>query len=67
MHRHDYDRVLVAFNEGVLKIKNDNGKVHYLKLVKDAAYFLKKDVPNELHSDENITNHPINVLVVELK
>lgn len=67
MHRHEYNRVLVAFDDGVLKIKNDKGEVHDLKLIKNKAYYLKKDVPNELHSDENTTNHPIHVLVIELK
>lgn len=67
MHRHEYNRVLIALDDGVLKIKNDKGKVHYLNLVKNKVYYLKKDIPNELHSDENTTNHPINVLVIELK
>lgn len=67
MHRHDHDRVVYAFDEGVLKITNDKGKVHYLKFEKDKAYFLTKNVPNELHSDENISSHPIKVLVVEVK
>jgi len=67
MHRHLYDRVLVSFDDGLLKIKNDKGKIHYLKLQKNKAYFLKKDVPGELHTDENIRNHPIQVMVIELK
>ena len=41
MHRHDHDRVLVALNNGKLKITNDKGKVHYLNLKKDKAYLLK--------------------------
>ncbi len=67
MHHHDHDRVLVALNNGTLKITNDKGKVHYLKLEKDTSYFLSKDVPNELHRDENIGHEPIRVIVVELK
>ena len=67
MHRHEYNRVVVAFNDGVLKIKNDKGQVHYLKLAKNKAYYLEKDISHELHSDENITHHPIDVLVIELK
>ncbi|KTD33480.1 hypothetical protein Lmor_2031 [Legionella moravica] len=66
MHRHDHDRVLVALTDGVLKITNNNGAVHYLKLKKDSAYFLTKDVPGELHNDENMSKHPIKVMVVEL-
>lgn len=67
MHRHEHNRVLIALNSGVLKITNDAGKVHYLKLAKDHAYYLSKDIPNELHSDENLSQHPIKVIVVELK
>jgi hypothetical protein len=67
MHRHDFNRVLVALDNGTLKIINDQGKVHYLKLLKDKAYYLTKDVPNETHSDENISKHPIRVVVIELK
>lgn len=66
MHRHEHNRVVVAFDDGELKIKNDKGDVHYLKLTKNKAYYLQKDVPGELHSDENISHHPIKVLVVEL-
>lgn len=67
MHRHEHDRVLVAFTNGLLKITNDIGKVHYLKLEKNKAYYLSKDVPNELHKDENMSAEPIEVLVIELK
>jgi len=67
MHRHDYDRVIVALSNGVLKITSDKEKVSYLKLKKNKAYYLKKDSPHELHKDENITKHPIIVMVIELK
>lgn len=67
MHRHDYDRVVVAFNKGTLKITNDRGEVHYLKLQKNTAYYLPKDPHDELHQDENISKHPITVMVIELK
>lgn len=67
MHRHDRDRVVVALTEGTLKVVNDKGDTHYLHFKKNKAYFLTKDTPNELHSDENITDHPIKVMVIELK
>ena len=53
--------------DGLLKITNDKGKTHYLKLKKDKAYFLAKDPINELHNDENLSDHPISVMVIELK
>lgn len=67
MHRHEHNRVLVALTDGLLKITNDKGKVHYLRLQKDKAYYLKKDIPNELHKDENLAQFPIKVMVIELK
>lgn len=67
MHRHNYDRVLVALSDGLLKVTNDKGDVHYLKLKKNKAYYFKKDAPGELHKDENMTKHPITVMVIELK
>jgi len=67
MHRHENDRVVVALTDGLLKITNDKGKTHYLKLEKDKAYFLAKDPINELHNDENLSDHPISVMVIELK
>jgi hypothetical protein len=66
MHRHDTNRVLVALTDGVLKITNDKDKIHYLHLKKDKAYYLTKDVPGEMHMDENVTKHPVKVMVVEL-
>src|SRR5271170_6750482 len=53
MHRHEYNRVLVALDTGTLKIVNDKGKIHYLKLEKNQVYYLTKDIPGELHIDEN--------------
>lgn len=66
MHRHDSDRVIVALDSGTLKITNDKKETHYLKLEKNKAYFLAKDKPYELHSDENMSHHPIKVMVIEL-
>jgi len=67
MHRHEHNRVLVALDDGLLKVTNDKGKVHFLKLEKNKAYFLTKDTPNELHQDENLSKHPVRVMVIELQ
>ncbi|WP_058533131.1 cupin domain-containing protein [Legionella saoudiensis] len=67
MHRHEHNRVVVALDSGKLKVTNNKGEVHYLELEKDQAYYLLKDVPGELHTDENVSDHPIKVIVVELK
>lgn len=67
MHRHEHNRVIVALDNGLLKVVNNKGKIHFLKLQKDKAYYLSKDVPGELHTDENMSKHPIKVVVIELK
>lgn len=67
MHRHENNRVLVPFDSGKLKITNSKGEVHYLDLEKDKAVFLEKNVPGESHNDENMSDHPIRTLVIELK
>lgn len=66
-HRHDHNRVLVAFDEGVLQVVNNKGKVKYLHLAKNKSYFLSKDPRGEVHTDENMSHHPIRVLVIELR
>jgi hypothetical protein len=66
-HRHDYDRVVIALDDGKLKIVNDKGQEHDLVLKKNKSYYLTKDVPNELHTDENVSGHPLGVIVIELK
>ena len=45
MHHHDRDRVMVALTDGELKVMNDKGQSHILKLEKGQSYFLTKDVP----------------------
>lgn len=67
MHRHDNDRILVAFDAGTLKVTDNKGDTHYLVLSKDKAYFLTKDAVGEQHTDQNISHHPIKVLVIQLK
>lgn len=67
MHRHENNRIIIALDSGTLKITNDKQKSHYLKLKRNQAYYLTKDIPNELHSDENISEHIIRVMVIELK
>lgn len=67
MHRHDNPRVLVALTDGILKITNDKGQSHELALKKDQAYYLKSDPTDEKHQDENVSTHPIKVMVIELQ
>lgn len=64
MHRHDNDRVVVALTNGLLKVTNDKNNVHYLKLKKGMSYYLEKDPVGELHTDENMSSHTIEVIVI---
>lgn len=66
LHRHEKNRVVIALSSGKLKITSNLGKTHFLNLEKGSAYFLKKDPPNELHFDENLSKNPIKVIVIEL-
>lgn len=66
-HRHEHDHVVVALTNGVLKITNDKGQTHELKLKKNQAYYLRRDVSGEFHTDENISGNPIKVMVIELQ
>jgi beta-alanine degradation protein BauB len=67
MHRHEYDRVAVAFDDGEFKVVDNVGRTHFVKLTQGQAYYWKKDAPGELHTDENLSHHPVRVCVVELK
>lgn len=67
LHRHDRNRVLIALTNGTLKITNDKNDSHFLNLKKDHAYFLTKDKPQELHTDQNMSSWPVKVMVIELK
>src|SRR5688572_6003098 len=53
MHRHDLNRIVVALTNGRLKITTNQGETHYLRLKEGQAYYLAKDLPEELHTDEN--------------
>lgn len=67
LHRHEKNRVLVALNSGTLKIVTKSQETSLLKLKKNQAYFLKMDPPQTYHTDENISSHPLEVIVIELE
>jgi mannose-6-phosphate isomerase-like protein (cupin superfamily) len=66
MHRHDYDRMVFVNQGGTLKIVTNDGKSRLLPLKEGEVYFFPKDLPNELHSDENVSKKPIKVVVTEI-
>lgn len=68
LHRHDHGRALVALTDGVLQVKDKNGKVldtYNLKAGK--AMWLGKDPPGQMHADVNPGTKPVEVIVVQLK
>lgn len=67
MHHHQYNRVVIALDSGTLKVIPKQGRSHLLYLQKGKAYWLPKDENGKLHADENISKHPIKVIVIEIK
>ena len=67
LHRHEYNRILIPLDDGTLKVTNNKNETHLLELSKNKPYFLEKDPLNEQHTDINITDHPIRLIVIELK
>jgi beta-alanine degradation protein BauB len=67
MHRHDHGRVVVALKGGTLTIPHDDGSVRRLVLETGKAYWLDADPPEKLHRDDNDSDQPIEMMVVEMK
>jgi hypothetical protein len=67
MHRHEHGRVVVALKGGTLTIPQDDGGSHKLVLDTGKAYWLDADPPGKLHGDDNQSNHPIELMVIEMK
>jgi len=67
LHRHEYNRILIPLDDGTLKVTNNRNETHLLELSKNKAIFLSKDSPNEQHTDINTSDHPIRLIVIELK
>jgi chorismate mutase len=67
MHRHDHSRIVVALTDTELKYQNDKGETHQLKWEKGTAQLLPPDPPGQLHMDINESDHPMEVMVIQLK
>ena len=67
MHRHEVGRVIVGLKGGTLKKIEETGEVSDLVFDTGVAYWLDKDPPNTLHGDINLSDEPIEVMVIELK
>lgn len=67
MHRHDCDRVVVGLQGGLLHKVEETGEVSDLLIEDGKAYWLPADPPGTLHGDINCTDHPIEVMVIEIR
>ena len=67
MHRHEHGRIVVALKGGTLTIPQQDGSARRLVLETGKAYWLDADPPDKLHADDNESNRPIEMMVVELK
>jgi quercetin dioxygenase-like cupin family protein len=67
MHRHEHGRVVVALKGGTLTIPQDDGGSRKLLLETGKAYWLDADPPGKLHGDDNDSDRPLELMVVELK
>jgi hypothetical protein len=67
MHRHEHGRVVVALAGGTLALPQDDGTTKKLVLETGKAYWLPADPPGRLHGDDNRSDAPIEMMVVEMK
>jgi len=67
LHRHDHGRVIIALQGGTMKIEEQSGtsETHIWETGK--AYWLPANPPRTMHTDVNVGDHPIEVMVVEVE
>ena len=66
-HTHQFPRVVIPEQNGTLKVVYQSGKESLIHLKKQMPILLSKAQGREMHQDVNISSHPIQVTVVELK
>lgn len=67
MHTHEHARVIVALTGGTMRILYESGKSEEHKWEAGKAYWLSTAEGKQRHSDVNVGNKPIDVMVVEVK
>lgn len=67
LHRHDHGRVIIALQGGTMKIEDQSGTSETHVWETGKAYWLPTNPPNTIHRDINVGDHPIEVIVVEVK
>ena len=66
-HRHEYGRVIIALQGGTMKIAKQTGASETQVWETGKAYWLPKNPPNIMHSDINVGDRPIEVMVIGIK
>jgi len=64
-HRHEHGRVIIALQGGTMKIAEVSGASDTQVWETGKAYWLPANPPGTMHTDVNIGNKPIEVMVVE--
>ena len=67
MHRHDCSRVIVTLKGGTLLRIEETGETSELVFEDGKSYWLPEDPPGTLHGDINISQEPVEVVVIEVK
>ena len=66
-HRHEHGRVIVALRGGAVEIAEESGTSETQVWETGKAYWLPANPPGTTHSDVNLGDEPIEVMVVEVK
>ena len=66
-HRHEHGRVIIALQGGTMKIAEESGTSETQVWETGKAYWLPANAPGTMHSDINVGDKPIEVMVVEAK
>ena len=66
LHRHDEFRVVVGLKGGELQKIEETGEISKLLFETGKAYWLEPDPQGMLHGDINLSEEPIEVMVIEM-
>ncbi|MFC3909390.1 hypothetical protein ACFORL_09935 [Legionella dresdenensis] len=66
-HTHQYARVVIPEQDGILQVIYRSGKKEMLKLEKKTPIYLSKEQGKYSHQDLNIGKKPLEVTVIELR
>ena len=66
-HRHEHGRVIIPLQGGTMKIAEVSGASDTQIWEAGKAYWLPANPPGTMHSDINVGDKPIEVMVVEAK